>query len=141
MLLALKKTAQTDATLLQRLSAWAIKARLVSQYSHGAVVINGDLYQMTSSKGMHKLDAGAWTPSSWDIYDVGGDDFEALALFEQYKGAAYAWLRLLTFVGLPQISDITKMYCFEVCYLMRWQKISTERMTPEILLALAYLRR
>jgi hypothetical protein len=141
MLLALKKTTQSNATPVQRLSAWAIKARLVSQYSHGGIVINGDLYHATAADGLHKMHAGTWTPEAWDIYDVGGDDLAALALFEQYKGAAYAWLRLLTFVGLPQISDITKMYCFEVCYLMRWQKISTERMTPEILLALAYPRR
>jgi hypothetical protein len=140
MLLALKKTNPSNATRIQRLSAWVIKARLVSQYSHGGIVINGDLYHATAANGLHKLKAEKWTPEAWEIYDVGGDDTRALELFELYKGAAYAWLRILTFVGVPQLSDATKMYCFEVCYLLRWQKMSTERMTPEILLALSALR-
>ena len=135
MFLALKTTTQSDATRMQRLSSQVIKARLVSSYSHGGIVIDGDLYHCTASKGLHKMAAGTWSPDAWEIFDIGGDDATALALFEKYKGAAYAWLRLLTFIGFKTVRDFTKMYCFEWCFLARTTIFPTERSTPEKLFA------
>lgn len=145
MLLALRRLPPADATRMQRLSCATIQARLVSAYSHGGIVIDGVLYHATAARGLHKLRAGEWTPERWDLFDVGGDDAAALALFQKYKGAAYAWLRLLTFLGFKAVRDLTKMYCFEWCFLAMAGVFPTERMTPEKLFALgalgAYIKR
>lgn len=88
MLLALKKSAPSNATLKDRFTAWIIKARLVSQYCHGAIVVNGDLYQSNSEHGLHQVKRGDWTPERWDFFSVGGDDAVVLRAYEQYRGAA-----------------------------------------------------
>lgn len=134
MQLALKKTPQADATLIQRLSSWAIKAQLVSKYSHGGIVINGAMYHSTSARGLHRLAPGEWTPESWDIFDVEGFDEVALALFDKHQGAAYDWLSLLAFVRIRGARDASKMYCFEWCWLAMTLHVNDERVTPEMLL-------
>ena len=136
MLLALRKDAPAGASLLQRFFCWVIKARLVSQYCHGGIVIDGVLYHSTSTLGLHKLDAVAWTPKSWDLIDIGGDDAVALSIFTRHEGAAYDWFSLLAFVGL-RARDRDRMYCFEWCWLAQTGELPTFRVTPEMLTTFA----
>ncbi len=136
MLLALRKSAPAGATLWQLFACWAIKARLASSYCHGAIVIDGALFHSTSNLGLHKIDAGAWTPKSWDLIDIGGDDAAALSIFNQHEGAAYDWFSLLAFVGL-RVRDRYRIYCFEWCWLAQTGEWPTYRITPEMLTTLA----
>ena len=134
MQLALRKTPPNNATLWQRFACWVISARLVSQYCHGGIVINGWLYHATSAKGLHVLKPGEWTPENWDLIDVGADHETAWRMWLRYAGARYDWFSLLAFVGL-RASDSRRMYCFEWCWLAMTGDNPRIRITPETLLA------
>lgn len=144
---AFRRDPAVDATALQRLANWAIKARLVSQYGHGGVVIDGTLYHVTANGGYHTLPPGEWTPERWDLFDVGGDDAAAMArfydastppdgrfkrwLWETVKG--YDWFSLLAFVGLF-IRVRWLHYCFELQYHMITGEYPKQRVMPEVIL-------
>lgn len=83
MLLALRETAPENASAWKRFVCWVIRARLASRYSHGGIVINGTLYHITASHGAHSLPLEQWSPERWSLFDVGGDDEAALALFSR----------------------------------------------------------
>lgn len=137
MKLALRKTAPTNATLIQRIACWIIKARLVSQYCHGGIVIDGCMYHATSAHGLHRLIAGEWTPENWVLIDLGdGLDESAKNLFDMHIGAAYDWLSLLAFVGLPA-RDGERFYCFEWCWFAMTGEHPKVRVTPEMLILLS----
>ena len=147
MQLALRRDASSDATAIQRLFCKLIKARLVSQFCHGGIVIDGVLRHITGSHGPQVLQVGQWTPEKWLLVDIGGNDIKAIELFNQFcmppqswfqrlvykitKG--YDWFSLLAFVG-PMVRVGWLQYCFELCYLMR-NCVSPEfRVTPEMLI-------
>jgi hypothetical protein len=134
MLLALKKTASTNATLTQRMTSWVIKARLVSQYCHGGIVVDGDLYEANTEKGLAVHPKGTWSPERWDLFNLEGDDQQVLRAFAQYQGAAYDWLSLLAFIGL-RVRDSSRLYCYEWCWIAQTGDMPTWRITPELLLA------
>lgn len=150
MKLALRKTAPTNATWVQRLACWAIKARLVSQYCHGGIVIGGVLFHVTAAHGYQKLYPGEWTPEHWDITDVGGNDAAALAIFDTVSKPpakrwqrviwrllkGYDWFSLLAFVG-PLVRVWWLNYCFELCWWMMTGQRPTGRVTAEMLLVQA----
>jgi hypothetical protein len=137
MKLALRREAATDATVLQRAACAVIRARLVSDFCHGGIVIDGDLYHATATHGVHKVPAGEWTPERWDLFDVGNSrDEVGRALFEANKGMKYDWFSLLAFVGL-RVRDASHVYCFEWCYWVMTGKVPTERVTAETLLIFA----
>lgn len=150
MLLALRKDPPVGATLWQRFSCWVIRARLVSQYSHGGIVIDGALYHITSFGGAHVLQPGQWSPARWDLVDVGGDDTQAVELFRRVQAPpkapmrrliwrmvnGYDWFSLLAFAG-PPVRVSWLRYCFELCWLMRTGEEPSRRVTPEALLFLA----
>lgn len=135
MLLALRKSPPSNANALQRVVSWLIKARLVSQYCHGGIVIDGTLYHANAAHGLHAIAPGEWSPDNWDIFDVGGDDAAAIRLFDEYVGSAYDWFGLLAFVGITA-RDAKRFYCYEWCYLARTGRVATTRVTPETLLTL-----
>lgn len=142
MYFAFKKTPPTNPTLFQRIACKGIKIRLVSQYSHGGLVIRNpegtlDLYHVTTKKGLHKVQAGEWNPDGWDLFDVGGDDEAALALFEQYEGCKYDWFSLITFVG-PRVTNSNYLYCYEWMYLAYSTINPNFKVTPELLMTLVY---
>lgn len=134
MLLALRRDAPAGAAWPQRFFCWLIRARLVSQYCHGGIVIDGCLYHATSANGLHCLKPGEWAPENWDLIGVGADRETAWRMWLRYGGAKYDWFSLLAFVGL-RTRDSERMYCFEWC----WMAITGEnpgfRVTPEMLLA------
>lgn len=140
MKLALRKTAPASAKLWQRFACWVIKARLVSGYCHGGIVINGALYHATSTGGLHRLDPGEWTPERWDLIETGLDDTRAKLLFDQHKGAFYSWFELMAFAGIPA-SDGDRFYCFKWCWTAMTGQIPRFRVTPEMLLQLCLLDR
>jgi hypothetical protein len=133
MLLALRKTAPRGATLWQRFACWVIKVRLVSQYCHGGIVIDGALYHSTSSKGLHRIAPGDWDVERWDLIDVEADEGAALAAFQKHQHAAYDWFSLLAFAGLPA-RDSERFYCFEWCWLAMTGEAARKRVTPEMLI-------
>lgn len=133
MLLALRKLPATDATALDRLAHATIKARLVTRYPHGGIVISGRLYHSTARSGVHVVDD--WSHERWELFDLGGDDAAALARFAEREGNAYDWVGLLPFVGVPG-SDRGRDYCFELAYYMVTGVYPSELVTAETLLAL-----
>lgn len=133
MKLALRRDAAADATAMQRFACAAIKARLVSDYCHGGVVIGDALYHATAAHGLNALPAGCWTPEHWDLFDFGDShDADARLLFMLNEGAAYDWIGLLAFEGLP-FNDPAKLYCFEWCWFAMTGNRPTFRVTPEML--------
>ena len=136
MYLALRTKAASNATLAQKLFCEVTKARLVSDYCHGGIVIGGDLYQSNMTHGLHKVPAGEWTPGKWWLVDVGPHDAQALELFNRHAGAHYDWVGLLAFLGFHAGRD-DWMYCFEWCWLAMTGKTADFRVTPEKLLVAA----
>ncbi|MGL6010233.1 MAG: hypothetical protein ACRC0J_01785 [Shewanella oncorhynchi] len=133
MKLALRKLPESDS-LLHVVTAKMIKSRLVSQYCHGGIVIDGTLYHSTSAKGLHDVDK--WNPSEWDLVELGSDrDDAALDLFCRYHGAGYDWVSLIAFAGL-KVRDSSRMYCFEWCYFAMTGVQPRFRVTPEVLMSL-----
>ncbi len=135
MLLALRKYPPAGATLWQRFACWVIKARLVSQYCHGGVVVNERLLHTTATGGLHCVSPGNWSPENWDLFDVGGDDGEAAEQFIRYEGVDYDWFSLLAFVG-PRVRDSHRFYCFEWCWLAMTGEHPKNLVTPEMLLSI-----
>jgi hypothetical protein len=137
MKLAFRKSAPSNATPWQRFACWVIRARLVSQYSHGGIVVQGWLYHSTAAKGLHKMAPGEWSPENWDIFDVGGEwaHRSISRLYLDYFGAQYDWFSLLAFVGL-RVRDRRRLYCFEWCWLAMTGQPPAFRVTPEMLLTL-----
>ena len=134
MKLAFRKKPSAGAHLIGRAFNWLTKARLVSQYCHGALVINGNLYHSTFNNGLHCVEAGKWEPEKWELIDIGdARDAQATALFELYKGAKYDAFSLLCFVGL-RIHDDSRFYCFEWMMFALNPDGVTDRATPEKIL-------
>ena len=133
MKLALRTTPAADATSLDKLAHWVIKARLVTQYPHAGIVIGDKLYHATARKGLH---VSEYTPEHWTLIDIGGDDMAALHQFAEWDGASYDWFSLLAFVGLS-VRDSSRMYCYEWCHLVMTGRAPKGRVTPETLLTLA----
>ena len=147
MKIALRRDAASSATPSQVFFCNVIKARLVSQFCHGGIVIDGALYQ-TTTKGTHRVEAGDWNPEKWFIVEVGGDDSKAKLVFEdlnlppkgKLKAAiwkllkGYDWFSLLAFVG-PFVRVGWLNYCFETCWVMYKAENPTFKVTPEMLLS------
>lgn len=134
MLLALRKGPPENATIWQRFACWVTKVRLVSQFSHGGIVIDGVLYHATATCGLHALRPGEWHPERWDLIEVGNArDDAARDAFLRLAGAEYDWLSLLAFVGL-RVRDSSRMYCYEWCWIALTGEVPRERVTPEMLL-------
>lgn len=132
--LALKRTAAQDAGLLGKIGAWAIKARLVSQYCHGGIVVGDVLMHANAAKGLHAT--REFDPTQWHLYpaDVSADI--VLQRFAELGEIDYDWFSLLAFVGL-RASDSKRMYCFEWCYFALTGINPSLRVTPEMLIDLA----
>jgi hypothetical protein len=133
MQIALRKTSNASSNFFGRAANWATRARLVTVYCHGAVAINGDLYHVTTTGGLHTLKAGEWEPDKWDLFDVGtARDAQALEQFAKYQGAKYDWFSLLGFVGLRVHND-NRFYCFEWVLFAINPTDAVDRVTPEVI--------
>lgn len=148
MKIALRREAASGATASQIFFCNVIKTRLVSQFCHGGIVIDGVLYHTTANKGTHKVEAGDWNPDKWFIVEIGGDDEKAKLIFEKlrlppkskFKSViwkllnGYDWFSLLAFVG-PFVRVGWLNYCFETCWAMYKAETPTFKVTPELLLS------
>ena len=113
---------------------------LCSEWSHGAVEINGRIYESTARKG-HQPKAGVRDYSITDELaadyvwiDIGTEgDRDALAAYEQIRGHGYDFFSLLAFLPFIRARDSRCEYCYEVQALMLGMSI-TSRVTPEIIL-------
>lgn len=145
MQIALRRDPASNANWLGRLFSNTIKVRLVSQYCHGGVVIGGTLYHITAAHGPHTLGPGEWSPEKWRVFDIGGDDAQALDewalictpptgwrgwVWRLLKG--YDYFGLLAFVCVPNTVSWLD-YCFEVCWRMAGRRVMG-RVTPEMLI-------
>ncbi len=139
MYLALKRTPASDATRLERRFAALTRWRLVSQYSHGGIVLDGWLYHSALQHGglsrerfdMHTASDG------WDFVYLGPErDRDMLRLFRDYRGTPYDLFGLLAFVLPGHYDDPQSLYCFEWCALAMGIPLR-QRMTPELLLLAA----
>jgi hypothetical protein len=136
MKLALRKTHADGANWGARLAAWAIKARLVSQYCHAGMVVGNTLYHATPTGGLHATTD--WQPHKWVLIDCGQFNHNgATELFTRFSGARYDWFSLLAFVGL-RTRDSRRMYCYEWCWLCLTRYMPNQRITPEMLIEKAY---
>ena len=138
--LALKRGPAKRATLGQRVAAWAIKARLASQFSHGGIAVDGVMYHSTTAHGVHFLKQGEWCPTEWDLFPVKADMEQVISRFVAVQGWPYDWLSLLAFVGI-RARDSERLYCFELCHYLLTGEKPTGRVTPETLLLLIANRR
>jgi len=129
MLLVLRAKVPESAGKLHKLTAAAIRFRLVSDYYHAGVVINGVLYHSNTSDGLH---SELFHPIGWQVFELGTEyDTRVLELFEKHKGAGYDWFSLLAFILPGRISDARRWYCFEWCWYCLTGEIPTTRITPE----------
>lgn len=148
---AFRRAAPTGATRVQRLACWVIKARLVSRFCHGGIVVDGTLLHITAHGGYQKDLPGQWTPSKWDLVPAHGADADAvLARFEQarapvlrgWRARVFKLLRGYDWVGLVVFAGITARcswlrYCFELqLNLLRGDR-SVDRVTPELVMLAA----
>ena len=139
MLLALRHSLSADAARASRAGSAVIAARLVTQYAHGGIVINGDLYHSNASHGVH-VERGA-DLSGYTLVDLGGDgDARALALFAQVEGRSYDWVSLAAFI-VGGVTDSQRWYCFELCWLLMTGTAPKQRITAETLLTEALRQR
>jgi hypothetical protein len=135
-ILALRHTLPPDASLIQRASAAVIEARLVTEYAHAGIVIDGVLYHSTGAKGVHAETCADLR--GWMLIDLSSEhDERALALFERVKGSGYDWVSLAAFVVITSSSDSQRWYCYELCWLLLTGTAPRERVTAEMLLTLA----
>lgn len=129
MLLVFRREVEKQASVLDKAGSALIKGRLVSDFYHGGVVLNGTLMHSTASKGLHSL---PFNPQGWVIYDAGsGRDAEALDLFIKHEGSAYDWFSLCAFVVPWRMSDAQRWYCFEWQWYCLTGEVPTFRVTPE----------
>lgn len=131
--LALRSGAPKNSGSRARFVCGAIKARLVSKFCHGGIVVDGNLLHATSAKGLHQVNRGDWTPSRWDLYELDatpGERQRILSTFSAHEGAKYDWFSLLAFVGLF-VRDSSRFYCFEWCSFAITGRSPRKRVTPE----------
>lgn len=145
MKVAMRRTAQSDATFIEKLAVKTIKARLATVWPHAGIVIGDNFYH---ASGRHNLEKTTLTPARWDIIDI-GDEFDeyALWLFNDLisKGSKYDWIELLDFtpirpfIKLAHKSDkihnylITNVYCYQLVLWALRQERPKERATPELI--------
>jgi len=134
MKLALRKGAARDANAIGKFAARVIELRLVTEYPHSGIVIDGVLYHATSK---HGVASEPFDPVGWEVLDIGGDDQRALALFKEQEGRHYDYVSLLAFI-MVNASDSQRWYCYELSYYMMTGTRPKDRMTAESLLLHAF---
>jgi len=127
--LALRKT---DAPGIAKLFSKFTRLRLITQYPHAGIMINGTLLHITAKHGM-RADRGL-DLSDWEFFCVDASASEVIKRYEQHINAKYDWVSLLAFV-LPWRVSVSKwLYCYEWCYLALTGNLPKRRITPEELL-------
>jgi hypothetical protein len=115
-----------------RFFAKVIRARLVSTYYHGGIVIDDMLYESTFEKG---VSSRPFVPEGWDLYELTNlNAQDVLQRFTSVLHRPYDWFSLLAFV-LPWRASVSQwFYCFELCWYLIHGTSPNHRVTPENLL-------
>jgi len=115
-----------------RFFAKVIRARLVSTYYHGGIVIDDMLYESTFKKG---VSSRPFVPEGWDLYQLTNlNPEDVLQRFTSVLHRPYDWFSLLAFV-LPWRASVSRwFYCFELCWFLIYNTSPNHRVTPENLL-------
>lgn len=112
--LALRQTAASSATRLQRTVCAGVRWRLVSDYCHGGIISDGVLYHSTIQRGLHSTTD--FEPEKWDLILLPAHlKPRFMAVYERFEGAKYDWFSQFAFVIPARFSDSTRLYCFEFC--------------------------
>jgi len=123
--------------LFKRLFHWLTAARLLTNYPHAGIVIGGVLMHSNLARGLH---SEPFDPTGWDLFDLGDADGLTLLRFRDFEGTPYDVFGLLAFVLPWNVSDSSRMYCYEWCWLAITGTQPRRRVTPEDLLALVAMR-
>jgi hypothetical protein len=119
--------------LFKRLFHWITAARLVTRYPHAGIVIDDMLYHSNLSNGLH---SERFLPAGWDLFEVADADGLALPRFVDLESTPYDIFGLLAFILPWNVSDSSRLYCYEWCWLAITGTQPRRRVTPEDLLAL-----
>lgn len=132
--LALRRSKNTDS-LASRLFGLLVRVRLVTQYPHGGIVVDGELMHATFDKGLHSV---PFVGGSWELFEVPSITASVVrSRFNALKGAEYDAVSLLAFLLPWRVRDSKRLYCFEWCWLAVTGQNPSGRVTPEKLLNLA----
>jgi hypothetical protein len=114
------------------LFAQLTKTRLVTDYPHSGIVVDGVLYEATFKHGVRST---KFDPVGWDLFAITKvDKNDLLTRFKQVEGRPYDWFSLLAFIAPFRVTVAKWFYCFELCSFMLDGNIPAKRITPEILL-------
>ena len=128
--IALRKT---DAPgLVPGLFSRLTRARLVTNYPHGGVIVDGELLHITARDGMHAT--SDYRLADWDLFRVGVESSLVRKRFHDCIGCKYDWLSQLSFVLPWRVSVRDWLYCFEWIFLAVTGELPGRRVTPEDLL-------
>jgi len=111
------------------------KARLLTRYPHGGVVVDGVLYQSTVVGGTHSLN---FVTDGWDLFKTDIDSAIVMRRFDAVKDSKYDWFSLMGFVLPWRVSKASWFYCYELSQYLLTGVLPTGRVTPESLLAEVY---
>lgn len=119
-----------------RLFSWLTRWRLHTAYPHAGIVAGGLLYHSTFAHGL--ASEPAQLGADWELVPLAGLEADDVAAwFEHLGGARYDWFSLLGFVLPWRVSKRSWLYCYEWAHTVMTGQLSRERVTPELLLALA----
>lgn len=128
--LALRHTSPPG--FFQGVFANVTKARLVTQYPHAGIVVDGVLYEATFKHGVHSV---KFDQTGWHLFTIDKvDKNDLLTRFKQVEGRPYDWFSLLAFVVPFRVTVAKWFYCYELCSFMLDGNIPAKRVTPETLL-------
>ena len=145
MLIALRRGAAPGARFWQRKTSDFIRYRLATVWPHAGVYIGDTLYHVNGSDGMS---AEPLPPGDWEFVDAGGDDVEAVRIFNELRarGGGYDYVELLGFTAvrpflrlaakIPRVAAKLALntYCYQLALWMASGRRPTFRVTAELLL-------
>jgi hypothetical protein len=115
-------------------SASLIRARLVSSYSHSAVLIGDRIYHSTLlGGGVRSDEATDAVLGEYVWYKVTVPNDYGIGRYEEREGNGYDLFSQLAFILPGKYSDATRDYCFELTLHMLGGKV-TGRVTAETIL-------
>lgn len=118
---------------LQNIFASITKSRLVTDYLHSGIVIDGILYDSTFK---HGVQLSTFDATGWHLFKITKVDNDTLlARFNQVKGNHYDWLSLFAFILPFRVSVAKWSYCHELSHFMLTGETPITRITPEKLLS------
>jgi hypothetical protein len=131
--LAFREGYASKATLWQKLGVKIIKARLVTKYPHGGVVLDGVLYHANVKNGVHAEPIP--TGEVWRLAPTKINPEVFRGWYELVKGKPYDWFSLLAFIPFFKARWSKGMYCYEFQHYAVTGENPSNRVTPESLLA------